>query len=346
MKKNNCFDSPPLAITMGCPVGIGPEIIVKTFIKNPELAIKRECIVLGSFQRLREVAVLLGVDVNFVNWSPENKLSYNQDDFSTDIPAVLVYDIPLIEKDELTWGNPNAVTGKASFEYVAKAIDFAMAGVVRGIVTAPISKHGLQMAGINYPGHTEILASRTGTESYAMMLAGRQLRVVLVTIHCPLSQVSNQLTVEKVFDTLNITNRELFNCFGVREPEILIAGLNPHAGEEGMFGCEEKDIIEPAVIKAREAGINVLGPYPPDTLFYKSVNGSADAVVCMYHDQGLIPFKLLHFRDGVNITLGLPIVRTSVDHGTAYDIAGTGKADSTSLEEAVRVAKKMSSRHE
>jgi 4-hydroxythreonine-4-phosphate dehydrogenase len=171
-----------------------------------------------------------------------------------------------------------------------------------------------------------------------MMLAGSRLRVALVTIHLPLAQVPGKLTTEAVFKTIRITDDALRSHFGIPKPRLAVAGLNPHAGENGLFGDEEIQIISPAIREAAEAGMDVSGPHPPDTVFHRAIEGQWDAVVCMYHDQGLIPFKMVHFSDGVNVTLGLPIVRTSVDHGTAYDIAGTGKADPGSLVAAIRMA--------
>ncbi|NQT70368.1 MAG: 4-hydroxythreonine-4-phosphate dehydrogenase PdxA, partial [Desulfobacteraceae bacterium] len=185
---------------------------------------------------------------------------------------------------------------------------------------------------------TELLAERTGSKVFVMMLAGSRLRVVLVTIHIPLKSVPAVLSKERIIQTIRITGRALSDRFGCQDPRLAVAGLNPHAGEEGMFGDEEINIIAPAVQQARSEGFNVAGPSPPDTIFYRAVEGHYDAVVCMYHDQGLIPFKLIHFTDGVNTTLGLPIIRTSVDHGTAYDIAGTGRADPGSLVAAINMA--------
>lgn len=331
--------STPVGITMGCPAGVGPEIILKAFSRNKDWGKEKKCVVLGSRRRLEQAASLLGIDACFQEWDPAG-ISHQDGacDHRTIIPTV---DIRTVGEEHFTWGSANGETGRASMEYLSQAIDLALKHRIHGIVTAPLSKHGLKMAGMDFPGHTEILAERTGAANYAMMLAGKMLRVVLVTIHCPLEKVPSMLSVSSVMDTIKITRDSLEKRFRISGPEIMVAGLNPHAGEEGMFGNEEKTVIEPAVKKAMEQGINVSGPWPPDTLFYKAVNSGADAVVCMYHDQGLIPFKLLHFRDGVNITLGLPIIRTSVDHGTAYDIAGKGTAEPESLEEAVRMALSM-----
>jgi len=252
--------------------------------------------------------------------------------------AIPVHAVTDLDPKAIKFGEVSAETGRASFSYVEKGIGLCMASRLGGIVTAPISKLGLKLASIHYPGHTEILAEMTKADDYAMMLAGRRLKVILVTIHCALREVAARLSEEKVLETILICNRALKQDFGIASPRIAVAGLNPHGGEEGMFGEEEKLVIAPSVEKARRMGIDVSGPYPPDTIFYKASKGNFHAVVCQYHDQGLIPFKLLHFKDGVNVTLGLPIVRTSVDHGTAYDIAGTGVADSESLEAAVELA--------
>ena len=322
----------PLGITMGCPAGIGPEIIIKAFASNPEWSIAPQSVVVGDVNVLERASRVLGINIPIRPWSPGNPPSS---------PGVHVYAVTNLDPSDIPWGEPSPLTGKASFVYIAEGINLCQAGSLSGLVTAPISKLGLRLAGIPYPGHTEILADMTGTERYAMMLAGNRLRVTLVSIHCPLRDVAGCIDTEKILQAICLTDLSLKNDFGIGDPEIAVAALNPHAGESGMFGNEEKEIIAPAVEMAKKEGIKASGPYPPDTLFYRAVNGKFDAVVCQYHDQGLIPFKLLHFRDGVNVTLGLPIVRTSVDHGTAYDIAGTGRADSASLEAAVNLAAEM-----
>jgi 4-hydroxythreonine-4-phosphate dehydrogenase len=227
--------------------------------------------------------------------------------------------------------------------YITTAVDLAVSGKIAAMVTAPINKEALKMGGSRYTGHTELIAERVGCERYAMMLAGDRLRVVLVTIHMALTKVPAALTPEKIQTVLEITAESLRSRFGIPVPSIAVAGLNPHAGEGGLFGDEEERLIAPAVAKARQTtGATITGPLPPDTVFVAAAAGRYDAVVCMYHDQGLIPLKLLHFEDGVNTTLGLPIIRTSVDHGTAYDIAGTGRAGCASLEAAVRMAVQQS----
>ncbi|MEZ4568532.1 MAG: 4-hydroxythreonine-4-phosphate dehydrogenase PdxA, partial [Desulfobacterales bacterium] len=200
------------------------------------------------------------------------------------------------------------------------------------------NKTALKLAGSEYHGHTELLAVRSGASEYAMMMTGDRLCVVLVTIHIPFQEIARRLSIDRIMSIIEITDDSLKERFGIANPKIAVAGLNPHAGESGMFGDEEARIIGPAVEFSQKNGIDVSGPYPPDTVFYKALKGEFDAVVCMYHDQGLIPFKMIHFSDGVNTTLGLPIIRTSVDHGTAYDIAGKGIADPGSLIQAIRLA--------
>jgi 4-hydroxythreonine-4-phosphate dehydrogenase len=209
------------------------------------------------------------------------------------------------------------------------------------MVTCPISKVLMHQAGYRYDGHTQLIAHLMKTDDYVMMLAGKALRVALVTIHCALKDVPGILNEDLVYGTIKITARALREDFGLKKPRLAVAALNPHAGEAGMFGSEEKEIISPALVRAGKEGFKVTGPLPADTLFYKAAGGQFDAVVAMYHDQGLIPLKLLHFSDAVNVTLGLPIIRTSVDHGTAYDIAGTGEADPSSLKAAIRMAAEM-----
>jgi 4-hydroxythreonine-4-phosphate dehydrogenase len=233
---------------------------------------------------------------------------------------------------------PSAASGRASVQYVEKAVDLAQQGAIDAITTAPINKESIALAGYTHPGHTEILAERTGTTKKVMMLAGGPLRVALVTIHVGLAEVPGLLSAEKIFDTIRITNEALVNLFGVARPRIAVCGLNPHAGEGGRFGSEEARLIQPAIERAQAEGVDCSGPHPPDTVFHRAAKGSFDAVVAMYHDQGLIPLKLLAFESGVNITLGLPIIRTSVDHGTAFDIAGQGIANPDSMVEAIKLA--------
>ncbi|MBI1909267.1 MAG: 4-hydroxythreonine-4-phosphate dehydrogenase PdxA [Deltaproteobacteria bacterium] len=231
--------------------------------------------------------------------------------------------------------------GRLSHLYIRQAVRAAMQRKIAAIVTGPISKANLNKAGYHYPGHTELLAELTGTKKVVMMMSGPQLKVSLVTIHEPLAKVPKLLTEKNIFETIELTNNWLKKYFGIKKPKLAVAGLNPHAGEGGIFGPEEKKIIQPAVLKACRQKINVAGPLSADSLFHKAANGRFDAVIAMYHDQGLIPLKLLHFEEGVNIILGLPIIRTSPDHGTAFDIAGRGIASPQSMIAAIRMAVEM-----
>jgi 4-hydroxythreonine-4-phosphate dehydrogenase len=229
---------------------------------------------------------------------------------------------------------------------IVTAVDLAKRKEISAVVTCPISKALMHQAGHAYEGHTQLIASLTKCSDYVMMLAGKKLRVALVTIHCALKEVPSLLSEKKVLRTIRITARALERDFGISRPLVAVTALNPHAGEEGLFGTEEDQMIRPAIRKAKTEGYRVEGPFPADSLFCKAAGGEFDAVVSMYHDQGLIPLKLLHFSDAVNVTLGLPIVRTSVDHGTAYDIAGKDLADPRSLKAAIRMAVQMAKNRE
>ena len=237
----------------------------------------------------------------------------------------------------MSWGQPDLVTGRVMGQYIIDAVSLIGARHCSALVTCPISKKSLQQAGYSYPGHTEMLAALTDTRQVRMMMAGPSLKVVLVTIHEPLRRVCELLTRQEIGNCIKMTRIALQQDFAIANPRIAVAGLNPHSGEDSLFGDEEARIIAPAVAENSVQG-DVSGPWPPDTVFYKAAAGQFDAVIAMYHDQGLIPFKLLHFHDGVNVTLGLPLVRTSVDHGTAYDIAGRNLADPTSLLAALTMA--------
>jgi 4-hydroxythreonine-4-phosphate dehydrogenase len=322
----------PIAITMGCPAGIGPEIIVKLYIENKNYLENPHTVVFGDFNIIKNASDILKSDIPLYNWQTGEELKPG---------AINILSLTNLKFDDLIIGKPSETTGRASYIYISEAIKYALREDARGIVTAPISKKGLNLAGINYPGHTEILSSLTGAEEYLMMLAGKTLKVSLVTIHIPLKKVADSVSPQNILKTILISHNALKIDFGIKNPRIAVCGLNPHSGESGMFGDEEEKIIIPAIYEAKKININATGPYPPDTIFYRASKGEFDLVVCMYHDQGLIPLKLLHFNDGVNITLGLPVVRTSVDHGTAYDIAGKGVASCESLREAVNTAEEI-----
>lgn len=316
-----------IGITMGCPVGIGPEIILKFFATLPAEG-KYQPIVLGDAGVLQHAADAMQIPAEIISWHPEAPYP------SGKVPVLELSSLP---PEQLVWGEPDLKTGQAMAGYIVEGVRLAGNGTLAAIVTCPITKKTLNLAGYGYPGHTEMLAELTGTENYLMMMAGSRLRVTLVTIHEPLRRVPDLLTMEKVERCISLTASALRDDFGLRRPRIAVAGLNPHGGEHGMFGDEEERHILPAVRKM-SGSCDLTGPWPPDTVFHRALAGYFDAVVAMYHDQGLIPFKLIHFSDGVNVTLGLPIVRTSVDHGTAYDIAGRGKADCASLRAAFELA--------
>ncbi len=308
-----------LAITIGDPAGIGPEIVLKSLLSDE---VMRSCrpLVIGSRSVLEEAAEKMGLP-----YDPQ------------------AYDI--LNAGEIK--DRNFVKGQASFEggkdcvaYIRKAAELAMIKVVDAVVTAPISKEALKMAGVGWPGHTEMLAELTGTTDYAMVLCGGPLKVILTTIHTAIRNVPDMLTADKVLQTI-ILAKKACNMMGIKEPRIAVAGLNPHAGEAGIFGDEEIKHISPAVRESLNMGIPVSGPHPPDALFHKAYRGDFDIVVCMYHDQGLIPLKMIAFEKGVNMTVGLPFVRTSPDHGTAYDIAWKGLADPSSMIEAIKLAAQL-----
>jgi 4-hydroxythreonine-4-phosphate dehydrogenase len=321
---------PIIGITMGDPVGIGPEILVKA-LNDSRLYALCKPLIIGDAHVIKQALKLLksGHVVHIINDPKQGKYLFG----SIDIMNISKIDI---EYSDLL--QPTIETGVAMQDYIIKGIDLALNNSIAGLVTCPITKTALKLAGSQFHGHTELLAHKTNTKNYAMMLTGKKLKVVLVTIHIPLSQVPARLSIEGIIKKINLTHTSLKERFNIKNPKIAVAGLNPHAGEAAMFGREEENIIAPAVRIAKDQGLQVLGPLPPDTVFYQAVNKGYDAVVCMYHDQGLIPFKLIHFKDGVNTTLGLPIIRTSVDHGTAYDIAWQGVADASSLTEAIKMA--------
>lgn len=236
----------------------------------------------------------------------------------------------------------SAEAGRAAYDAIHRAVRDAQHGTIAAIATAPINKAALKLAGLPWPGHTEMLAELTGAPRVAMMFWSERLRVVLATIHLPLARVPVSLTTSSLTSVIELTHRDLPR-FGIARPRLALAGLNPHAGEHGLFGTEERDVLQPAVEQCVTAGINIAGPYPGDTIFLRAYRGEYDAVIACYHDQGLIPIKMVAFGEAVNVTLGLPIIRTSVDHGTAFDIAGKGIADPESMVQAVLLAARLAS---
>jgi len=319
---------PLFAITMGCPVGIGPEIIVRYFADDT-LSVRPPLVVIGDMAALERAAEVCAISLDFLPWQPGEILPAK---------AAPVLALSHLDAQSLVWGQPDAATGEAAASYITEAVRLIKKGVFAGMITAPISKKALHDAGYPYPGHTEMLAALTATPRCHMMLAGDRLKVMLVTIHCPLKEVAASLKHEEILASIRACHATLCADFAMAHPRLAVAALNPHAGEDSLFGDEEARLIAPAIADARRENIDAHGPLPPDTVFHSAASGRYDAVICMYHDQGLIPFKLLHFADGVNVTCGLPIVRTSVDHGTAYDIAGTSQASHQSLAAAVEMA--------
>lgn len=319
-----------LAITMGDPAGIGPEIIIKTFQEEmPNYACHP--VVIGSCAVLQKTAQTLKRSVQIQK---------------IDRASCCVFDrsfIPVIEPEfeydlgRIALGSPQKECGAAAKACIDAAVRLIQEGQMDALCTAPISKEAMQAAGFGFPGHTEYLAKLSATNDFAMLLCGGGLRVALATIHTALSNVPRMLSEDSILAKLRLLHG-FIPLFGVDKPRLGVCGLNPHAGEGGMFGSEEKDIIIPAINKAQEEGIEAAGPFPADTIFHRMLKGDFDAILAMYHDQGLGPLKTVAFRDGVNITMGLPFIRTSVDHGTGFDIAGKGIADPASLIAAIKLA--------
>ncbi|MDA3881210.1 MAG: 4-hydroxythreonine-4-phosphate dehydrogenase PdxA [Prolixibacteraceae bacterium] len=331
---------PILAITMGDPSGIGPEISAKAFA-NTQLYDQSRPLLIGNANVIKNAINMCGLslDVNIVNHVEEAKFQAGVIDMLT---------IPIANSEDITYGEINARSGDLAFKCVRKAIELAMEGKVDGTVTGPINKASIHAAGHKFSGHTEIYAHYTGTDNYAMLLADEKMKVIHVSTHVALREACDRVKTSRVFDVIGLLNEGL-KKIGILNPRIGVAGLNPHASDEGLFGSEEKMEIQPAVEKARAGGIDASGPYPPDTLFSLAAGGKFDGCVAMYHDQGHIPFKMVGFVwdeetgkmksvKGVNITLGLPIIRTSVDHGTAFEIAGKGIASPDALLYAVEYA--------
>lgn len=332
----------PLVLSMGDPAGIGPEIVVKAFRERPELL--REVVVAGDVPTLQRALRLTAPDAG------AGGLMLAQMAALTDLGAVPPGCMAVVQACSLgapvAWGRIDPRAGRAAADCIRFAAQAALHHQARAVVTAPIHKEALAAAGISHPGHTEMLqalaAEHAGLSIDAMpvrmMLSGPGLRTVLVSIHLALRQALDAVTTDQVLQTIEITHAH-FRRLGGAQARIAVAGLNPHAGEGGLFGREEIEVIAPAVAQARRAGIEVSGPHAPDTVFMRARQGDFDVVVAMYHDQGLIPVKLLGLEHGVNTTLGLPFVRTSPDHGTAFDLAGTGRASAASLLAAVDAAR-------
>jgi 4-hydroxythreonine-4-phosphate dehydrogenase len=327
---------PIVAVTMGDPAGIGPEIVLKA-LADP--AIEKSCrpLILGDWEVLARARGRCRQYPDLIRWSQGEPL----------LPMLnggagfVVCPLSSLKAADSRPGAPSRAAGHAAFRYISVAAKLALTGLADAVATAPISKSSLIDAGYNYPGHTELLAEMSRTPECRMMLVGRKLRVVPVTGHVAFSKVPRALSVDKIQTTIELVDRSLKNFFGIERPRIAVAALNPHGGEAGIFGDEEIKLIRPAVKASAARGIAARGPFPADSLFHRAAQGDYDAVVCMYHDQALIPLKLHHFFGGVALTLGPPFIRTSVDHGTAYDIAGKGKADASSMKEAILLAARL-----
>jgi 4-hydroxythreonine-4-phosphate dehydrogenase len=325
-----------IAITMGCPVGIGPEIILR-FLARKKLPHSFLPVVIGDIAVLQRIAQELGIEVEIIAWQPGKQ-------FDTGKIQVIEPEREAgyeLQSKGLVWGVPGRETGQAAAAYIMESVRLVRQGELAAVVTCPIAKYALNLAGYNFPGHTEMLAALCDTKNFGMMMAGNRLKVALVTIHTPLALVAEKLNEPEIRRIITLTAETLVQDFALARPRIAVAGLNPHGGEAGLFGREEENIIAPAIAGSFSEKWEVAGPLPPDTVFKMAVDGKYDAVVAMYHDQGLIPFKIVHFEDGVNLTMGLPIVRTSVDHGTAYDIAGKGLASDSSLAAAFSLAARI-----
>ena len=310
---------PTVAITMGDPAGIGPEVVLRAVA---ELRGSRDIkpMVLGDRGVLEHVAGLIGVE------PPE---------------AGQIIELSSLDVASIEPGTPSRACGRAMIDYVKEAVRGCLEGTFHAMVTAPINKLSAAEAGFGFPGHTEFIAHLTDTESYAMMFVADPLKVVLATIHTPFRRVPALISRDELYRTIVLSHRALSLYFGIDKPSIAVCGLNPHAGEGGLFGTDEADTIEPAIELARREGIEATGPYPADTLFMRAFKGEFHCVIALYHDQGLIPVKLIAFDRAVNVTIGLPIIRTSVDHGTAYQIAWKGVADHRNMLCAIELAGKM-----
>jgi 4-hydroxythreonine-4-phosphate dehydrogenase len=325
----------PIGITMGDAAGVGPELCLRV-LALPAVAAACRPVVFGNAALLRRVAGACGLPLEAAV-VPATRFA------ASGLPpgsSPVIVDVDGLDAPSVCPGRVQAACGAAAYRYVELAVRAAQAGTVRAVVTAPLHKESLHLAGVPYPGHTEMLAALTGTATYCMMMASAAINVCLATTHIALSQVPAQLTTARVLEVIRLAD-DAMRRFGAAAPRLTVCGLNPHAGEHGLFGDEEARVIMPAVDVARAEGFRVSDPLPSDTAFIPPVRARTDAYIVMYHDQGLIPFKMLAFETGVNVTLGLPVVRTSVDHGTAFDIAWKGTASAESLVSAVRTALRL-----
>ena len=331
---------PIISITMGDPAGIGAEIIVKA-LSNKEIYKRSKPIVIGS-------RCVIDDAIKFIPSNLKLNVIKNTEEIKGEFGIIDLIDLDNIRLDEFNYGKISAKAGQASLDYIYKGIDLAMKGLANAVVTGPIHKEAIKAAGSPYAGHTEIFASLTKTKNYAMMLVDDNLRVIHVSTHVSLRQACDLVKKERVLTVIRLAEKALKDL-GIKNPKIGVAGLNPHAGEGGLFGNEEIKEIIPAIVQAKKEGIITDGPVPPDTIFSKVIGGQYDIAVAMYHDQGHISMKVIGFKynretnkwstmSGVNITVGLPIIRTSVDHGVAFGKAGEGRANEESIVEAIKMA--------
>ncbi len=326
---------PIVGITMGDPAGIGPEVVLKA-LARPEIYQMARPIVIGDLSIMKRDSRLLGLDVGVEPIDGVERAEFKPG-------QVEVLSASDVDLTGLEYGRVDPRAGEAAVNSVFKAIDLALAEKLDAIVTAPLNKEAMQLAGFKYPGHTEILAEKTGAEDFSLMLVANKLRVIHVTTHISMRQALALIEKDRVLRYIRLAQRTMA-MLGAASPKVAVAGLNCHAGEHGLFGEEDIREIEPAVRAARDEGIDASGPWPPDTVFYRAGRGEFDIVVAMYHDQGHIAVKMLGLDAGVNMTAGLPIIRTSVDHGTAFDIAGRGVADDGSMMAAIQLAVDMALR--
>jgi 4-phospho-D-threonate 3-dehydrogenase / 4-phospho-D-erythronate 3-dehydrogenase len=325
------MEAPLIAVTMGDPAGIGPEIVARTFA-DPGFGDEGRALVVGDPAMLERASGLLGLPLGFNVIREPEEAAFEPGS----VDVLPVGELP----EDLPFGELDARAGDAAFRYVEKATHLASAGRVGAIATAPLNKEAMHLAGHKYPGHTEILARLTGTEDYAMMLVTDELKVIHVSTHVSLREAIERVEPERELAVIRLAHASM-QKLGVESPRVAVAGLNPHAGENGLFGTEDAEKIAPAIEEARAEGIDASGPHPPDTVLMRARRGVFDIVVVQYHDQGHIPVKLMGFDTGVNVTVGLPFFRTSVDHGTAFDIAGTGEADHASMRAALDLARRL-----
>ncbi|WP_274653154.1 4-hydroxythreonine-4-phosphate dehydrogenase PdxA [Paenibacillus humicola] len=322
---------PVIGITMGDAAGVGPEVIVKALASGETFELCRS-FVIGDAGILERAVRITGADVTVRRIGSPGEALFERN-------AIDCLDLGLLPAD-LPFGKLSAQAGDAAFRFIAKAVELALAGEIDAICTAPLNKEALRMGGHHYPGHTEILADLTGTEDYSMMLATPNLRVIHLTTHVGLIEAISRINPERTYKVIKLAHETLEKA-GYPQPSIAVCGINPHAGENGLFGNgEEEEKLVPGIERARAEGVNVTGPYPADTLFYRAARGDFQMVVACYHDQGHAPVKVLGIEAGVNITVGLKggVIRTSVDHGTAFDIAGKNIADERSMTAAIRFA--------